>query len=218
MVLLCGEYLQAEPIKLCLLTSKTYSQYYQYTHIPAPLLAATGGTLTNSCFSNSATVALLAVSLCVIIQWAVTFSLIMLPTHRIAIFGWNPWYSPNVWHTNIVRRNSITVCTRHWICKRGLVHESNFLILTIRNSACVWVTALKFRSSTFVSFNICEREFQFNSLLTNEVMILQSCKIECVYKKDPFHKSSHRHNVLLHVHNMELTHFLYILYIQWLWG
>ena len=71
-VLLCGQYLRAVAApqclsKLCLLTSRMCQLILAICmHIPAPSLAA--DTLTYSCFSNSATVGLLAMSLYVIIQ------------------------------------------------------------------------------------------------------------------------------------------------------
>ena len=70
------------------------------------------------------------------------------------------------------------------------IHTSNSSTSRTYNAACVLSTALIFGSMTFLSSHIYDRNFWLNSAVTSEVMLLQSCKIECMYKR-PYHKSTH---------------------------
>ena len=75
--------------------------------------------------------------------------------------------------------------------KRWLIYTHiQFSILRTCNSACICPAALKFGSMTFLSLHVYDRNFWLSNIATNEVMLLQSPKIGCVYKR-LFHKSTH---------------------------
>ena len=74
--------------------------------------------------------------------------------------------------------------------QKDLMHTSKFSTLKLCNLACIWSTVLKFVNETFPSLCLWEKNFQFYSLLTNEVMPCQSCKIGYM-QKTSFHKFGH---------------------------
>ena len=79
----------------------------------------------------------------------------------------------------------LNTLSSHCMCKKGLIHATNFTNSRLCNSACVWLTALKFGGRTVLLLHIQHWKFQSNNIHTykwNEVMPFQSHKIRCVYK------------------------------------
>ena len=66
--------------------------------------------------------------------------------------------------------------------QKGSYTHIQFSTLRLCNSVCLWPEALKFGGSTFLSLHLKVWKFWPNSLLTNEVMSLQSHKIGYMYK------------------------------------
>lgn len=64
-----------------------------------------------------------------------------------------------------------------WIYERGLIHASTISILRICNTACIWVTPLKFGSKTFLSWYLYERK-KLSSLLTMKLCFFKVAKLD----------------------------------------
>jgi len=77
------------------------------------------------------------------------------------------------------------------ICKKGLIHSSNFPTLTKHNSACSWAIASKFCAMNFTTLDNTVTKCELNYFTTHWVMGFNSCNIGCMCKIS-FHKSSHK--------------------------